>query len=337
MTYFRMLVNEYGGPEALIWSQAEKTSPEARQLCIKTEAAGVAFGDILWMSGTVPVGPKTPFTPGYDLVGTVEEIGAGVEGFEIGQRVAGLVRYGGYSEYLCEQAKKLVPVPESLEPTRVAASTLNYLTAYALMKRIANLDTGQSVLMHGASGGAGTAVLDLARHFGITAYGTASNAKHDLVSELGGIPIDYHSEDFVARINDLKPEGVDLVVDHIGGNHFARSFSVLAKGGVLVGTSSYGAILGDMSRLESMLGFMRLSIWNMLPNGKRAVLFDVAPYYHDHLDEYQVDLSLIFDLLQEGKIDPTISHQLPLKEAAQGMQLLLDKEARGKVVLTANK
>lgn len=183
------------------------------------------------MSGVVPGGPRPQFSPDYDFVGLVDKLGAGVESLVVGQRVAALVKTGGYTEYSCWLQDELTPVGSDLDPTQLICLTLNYITAYTLITRVGKLSAGQRVLAHGAGGGMGTAMLDLCRMMDIQAFGTASQSKHGLVESLGGIPIDYKSEDFVEVLK--REGGVDLVVDHIGGSHLARSFKCLRPEGTL--------------------------------------------------------------------------------------------------------
>ncbi len=327
----RMIAERTGGPEVLVLSEENMPEPGPGEARVKVLAAGVAFGDLLWMSGVVPGGPKPPFSPGYDFVGVVDKIGAGVERLAIGQRVAALVQTGGYAEYSCWPSDALTPVDDDLDPAKVICLTLNYVTAYALINRIGNVSAGQCVLVHGASGGMGTAMLDVCQMMGIQAFGTASQAKHDLVKGLGGTPIDYRSEDFVDVVN--REGGVDMVVDHMGGSHLARSFKCLRPEGTLVATSSYAAAMGHSGMLESLVGLIRLQLWNLWPNRRSARLFDVTTYYKKKPGMYAQDLLLLSDHLAAGRLNPVLDKTYPLEEAQQALQYLRDGQAKGKVAL----
>ncbi len=285
----RIIAECRGGPEVLILAEEEIPEPGPDEVRVKVLAAGVAFGDLLWMSGVVPGSPKPPFSPGYDFVGVVDKLGIRVEGLAVGQRVAALVRTGGYAEYSCWPQDKLTPVSNDLDPTRLICLTLNYITAYALITRVGKLSAGQRVLVHGAGGGMGTAMLDLCRMMGIQAFGTASRGKLELVESLGGIPIDYKSEDFVEVVN--REGGVDMVIDHIGGSHLARSFKILRPEGTLVSTSSYAAALGRSGMLETVGGLICLQFWNIWPNRRSAMLFDVTTFYKQNPGMYTQDLA----------------------------------------------
>jgi NADPH:quinone reductase-like Zn-dependent oxidoreductase len=336
MAYQHIIATRKGGPEVLEIQTDELRDPGPGEALVKVQRAGVAFGDLLWMSGVVPGSPKPPFTPGYDVVGTVESLGPGAAGFTPGQTIIGLIKIGGYSEYAYVPLEKMIAVPEGLDPTEAAALTLNYLTALQLFQRVTPLKAGQCVLVHGASGAVGTALLQVGGLIGLEMYGTASPAKHEIVAGLGATPIDYRNEDFVERIARLTGDGVDLVVDHIGGDHLKRSFETLRAGGLLVSTSAYGSVRGNTSAFENMLGFILLPLWNLWPNGKRAMLFDVVPYNNKNPSYLGEDLTILLSYLAEGKLKPIIDRQLPLREARRAQELLLNGEANGKVILICN-
>lgn len=327
----RIIAERIGGPEVLCLLEEAIPEPGAGEVRVKVLAAGVAFGDLLWISGVVPGSPKPPFTPGYDFVGEVDKLGANVKSLSIGQRVAALVRTGGYAEYCCWPQAELTPVGNELDPTQLICLTLNYVTAYTLITRIGKLSSGQRVLIHGAGGGMGTAMLDLCRMMGIKVFGTASRGKHGLVESFGGIPIDYKTKDFVEEIK--REGGVDMVVDHIGGKHLTRSYRCLRSGGILVSTSSYAAALGHSRSLETLGGLIRLQLWNLWPNGRSAMLFDVTPFYKRNPGMYTQDLLVLKDYLMTGQLNPVLDAVFPLEEGKQALEYLRDGKAKGKVVL----
>src|SRR6266852_1644597 len=168
------------------------------------------------------------------MVGVVDQLGAGVTHLKLGQRVADLTVIGAYSEYLCLPASRLTPVPEGLDPAEAVSLVLSYVTAYQMLHRVAKVEPGQRILIHGAGGAVGEAMLQLGKLLDLEIYGTASKSKHELVKRLGATPIDYQREDFVERVRSLTGDGVDAAFDPIGGDNFKRSFSVLRRGGKLV-------------------------------------------------------------------------------------------------------
>lgn len=332
-SFVRGIAAERGGPEVLRFVEEPLRDAAGDEARVRVEASGVLLADVMWQQGAVPGGPKPPFTPGYDLVGRVDQVGPGVERVGVGDRVAAMVRYGGYTEYAFVSSETLVPVPEGLDPAEVVCLTVGYMTAYQIFTRVGNLNRGQRVLIHGAAGGTGSAMLDVARLLGLEAYGTASVGKHDLVRQLGGVPIDYRNEDFVARIMELTGDGVDLVVDPIGGENLGRSFRTLRKGGLLVSTAAISKMMGDTTTFRVLVGLLQLQAWNRWPNGKKATLFDVAPLTDKKLGPYQEDLAVLMNHLQAGRLHPIIARRLPLQQARQAQELLLGGSVQGKIVL----
>ena len=213
----RIIVTHYGGPDALQVVEEECPEPKRGEVRVRVLAAGVALPDIMAREGVHPETPLVPFTPGWDLVGVVDKIGGGISGIEPGQIVAALPIHGAYAEFVCLPQRELVPVPFGLDAAEAVRLVLNYITAYQMMHRSAQVRPGQRVLIHGAAGGVGSALLQLGRLAGLEMYGTCSSQRMSAVSDLGGIPIDYRHLDFVKEIQRLTSEGVDVVSDGIGG------------------------------------------------------------------------------------------------------------------------
>jgi NADPH:quinone reductase-like Zn-dependent oxidoreductase len=326
------MASRNGGPEVLELIESEIPEPAEDEVRVKVLAAGVALADIMWLSGKAPRSPKPPYIPGYDIVGIVDQLGSQVTSLTRGQGVAALLQYGGYTEYANLSVDKLVPVPEGLDKTEIVCLTLNYITAYQILTRVAKVTAGERVLVHGAAGGVGTAFLQLGAVMGLKMYGTASQPKHDLVKSLGGIPIDYKNEDFVERIHDLTGDGVDLVVDHIGGKHFRESLRTLRAGGHLVATSSLSALRGA-GRPEVVLGFINLSLWDLLPNQKHASFYDIIAINNKNPNWYSKDLQILMNFLEDGEIKPVIAKQMFLSEARKALELLWVSKVQGKIVL----
>src|SRR5207247_5005677 len=184
--------------------------------------------------GIHPETPRVPFTPGWDLVGVVDRLGDSVAGIRPGQAVAALPISGAYAEFVCLPQRELVPVPAGLDAGEAVSLILNYITAYQMMHRSAKVKPGQRVLIHGASGGVGTALLQLGRLAGVEMYGTCSAQAAEVLKELGAIPIDYRNSDFVQEIHRLTGDGVDAVFDGIGGDNLWRSREALREGGRVV-------------------------------------------------------------------------------------------------------
>lgn len=328
MNYKSVVVTHRGGPEALQIVENDLRLPAAGEVRVKVLAASVTLVDVEARYGRSPFPPKIPFTPGYAIVGVVDAVGAGSRGVKTGDRVAGLTVYGGYSEYVYLSQKKLIPVPETLPPAEVVPLILNYIVAYQTLHRSAKVKAGDRVLVIGASGGIGTAFLQLGQVAGLKMYGIASKSKHSLLSEYGATLIDYHTQDFCELIRQAEPDGLDAVFDGIGGDYLGRGFSLLKRGGIWVGYANPGSISG-MLRL-----FGRLIWLNLLPNGKKATLYGTGASYINRRP-FLEDWAKLFALLGEGKIKPVIAAQFPILEAARANYLLESGQVTGNIVLLA--
>jgi NADPH:quinone reductase-like Zn-dependent oxidoreductase len=333
----QVLLTKKGGPEVLEVVEREAPEPGPGEARVKVLATGVAFADVMMRRGLYPGVPNFPFTPGYDLVGEVEDLGPNVSGVAVGQRVAALTQIGAYAQYVSLPAGELVRVPAGIDAVEAASLPVNYVTAHQMLFRVAKVKPGERILVHGAAGGVGTAMLQLGRLQGLEMYGTASAGKHDLVSGLGATPIDYKAEDFVERVRALTGDGVDAVFDPIGGAHVARSFGTLRRGGRLVvyGLSSSLASGGSFVGLAATtLG--RIRLWNTLPNGKRATFYTINTFKKKHPEWFREDLALLLGLLAEGRIQPIVAERLPLEEVVRAHELMESAGARGKLVLLPN-
>jgi len=273
MKYKSVLVTKRGGPEYLQVVENELRSPRANEVRIRVIATGVGRTDINYRYGLSPFSPKVPFVPGYEIMGTVDAIGEGVTKVRAGDCVAALTGQGGYSEMIYLGQEHLVPVPPSLDPAEVVAVVLNYVSAYQMLHRVAKVKAGDKMLVNGASGGVGTALLDLGRLAGLKMYGTASPGKHEILTKLGATPIDYHTRDFVAEIQEAEPEGLDFVFDGIGGAQVDRALSILKDGGKLV---AYAAPIGFFSVLGDLGKLLRV---NLLSRGKSATFYGITALY----------------------------------------------------------
>jgi len=326
-----VVITAIGGTEVLQWIESDAPSPGLGQIRVKNIAAGVGYADLLMRRGLYPGTPALPFAPGYDIVGEVDALGEGVKNFALGQRVAALTMIGGYSRYTVVPANHLVPVPPNLDPAEAVSLVLNYVTAYQMMHRVAKAQKGQCILIHSAAGGVGTAALQLGKIGGLEMYGTASKAKHGLVTSLGATPIDYRTEKFRERIRELAPEGVDMVFDPIGGRNWWASYGCLHEGGTLVCYGASSAV--SKGKSEAGFGFALFAMMKILPDGKRAEWYNIKTLRDAHSEQFREDLSKLFDLLATRQIQPVIAERFPLREAARANQLLESSQVQGKLVL----
>jgi NADPH2:quinone reductase len=260
--------------------------------------------------------------------------------------VAALPINGAYAQFVCLPQRELVPVPSGLDAAEAVCLVLNYVTAYQMLHRSAHVRSDQRVLIHGAAGGVGSALLQLGRLAGLEMYGTCSSRGASVVSDLGGIPIDYQHLDFVKEIHRLTGEGVDVVFDSIGGTHIWRSRKALRPGGRVV---AYG-LTGSLHRGRLASGrpggrhrFREIAIFGVyiaggwiFPGRKRVVPYSIQWLKRLRPALFRQDLIALFALLQQKKIKPLIAQRLPLTEATHAHELLGKGGVTGKIILVPN-
>jgi NADPH:quinone reductase len=344
LKYNRVVVRRTGGPEVLEIVEEDLPEPGAGQARVKILAADVSFSDVNVRRGRYPGAPKPPFTPGYAMVGMVDQLGpataAGREpsALAVGQVVAALTFYGSYSQYICLPVEQLVPVPAGADPAKAVCLVLNYVAAYQMLQRVARVAQGQRILVHGAAGGVGTAFLELGRLASLQMYGTASKPKHPLVTRLGATPIDYRTEDFVARVTTLtRGQGVDAAFDPIGAAHLRQSAAAVRRRGTVVGYGYYAAAnRGSNVVLDVVSQYLWLALAALPPSRKHVAFYDIRPLAKRHPDWYRQDLMALLDLLAAHKLDPVITERLPLDEVVRAHREVEQAAVEGKVVLIPN-
>ena len=326
MTYQSFMVRQHGGLEMLELVEKELRLPAEGEAQVRVLATPVCQDDVAVRVGNRPFLPRMPFYPGYAFLGIVEAVGEEVAGIAVGDRVAGLTGYGSHAEVVYWPADRLVHVPETLDPAEAVTLILNYLVAYQILQRVTKAKPGDKALIIGASGGVGTAFLQLGKLAGLKMYGLASPSKHAALDEYGAIPIDYHTQDFVQVIQQAEPEGLDYVFNGMGEEYFERSLAVLRRGGVLV---HYG---GPQSFAKFLLLIAKLITYNLLPNGKKIVGYGT---HRLGMELFEPDWTALFELLEQGQIEPIVAARFPLLEAREANQLLESGKVTGNVVLLA--
>ena len=297
--------HDYGGPEVLVLDRVERPTPKDGEVLVKVHAAGVNPLDWKIRAGYLkqfmPI--QLPFIPGNDVAGTVEALGSGVTGFAPGQAVYGNVMGGGYAEYVAVPADKLVSKPERLSFEEAAAVPVGALTARYALVDLADVQAGQTVLIHGGAGGVGLFAVQMARAMGAHVIATASAGNLDFVRSLGAeTVIDYHATQFETVARD-----VDMVLDTIGGEVEARSWQVLKKGGILV------SIVGQPSEEQAATHGVRAAAVRTAFTGEQ--------------------LRAINALIEDGKVKPEVGPMFPLAEAAKAQTLSQEGHGRGRIVL----
>lgn len=343
MRHQRVVVARYGGPQELQLIEEDAPEPKAGEVRVKILAAGVAMPDVMAREGIHPETPRVPYTPGWDFVGRVDALGDGVEGLGVGQLVGAMPISGSYAEYICVKSQELVSIPDDLDAAEAVGLFLNYITAYQMLHHCAHAHPGQSILIHGASGGVGTALLQLGGLRGLTLYGTCSSRGAQTVIDLGGTPIDYRRKDLHQEVLRLSSGGVDAVFDPFGGRHMWESRTALRDGGRVV---AYGTTTtlreeglgsprrGHRNPLHGVPIFALYTLGGLLLPGRRRVV----PYSIQWLKRlrpalFRRDLSALLELLRRQRLKPIVAARLPLSQARQAHELLSKGGVIGKIVL----
>jgi NADPH:quinone reductase len=322
------MLTKKGGPEALQVVEQPLIQPGPGQLRIRVQAAGMGATDLAMLNGNYPFAPKIPFVLGYEVAGVVDAIGASVVGFDVGQRVAALTVYGAFAEFLTREAEHFLPVPDNVSSRDAAAVILNYGTAWQMIHRVAKVQSGQTALVTGASGGVGTAALQLLKLAGVKTYGAASLKKHSVVRSLGATPIDYKQGPIDQLVRVFEPEGVDYAFDAAGGANIGKCMRALRPGGIVVGFGFMGApgILPKITMFANLFIGARL-------RGRRGDFYGISALYKKNPRPLREDLPKILALLAEKKIDPLVTQTFPLLSARQALELLAAGSVKGKIVL----
>ncbi|WP_425290952.1 medium chain dehydrogenase/reductase family protein [Spirosoma linguale] len=263
-------------PSGFVIHNNELSQPAAGQVIVRVEASGISFAEQAMRRDRYPGQPAFPFVPGYDLVGTVVAIGPDVDASWMGKRVAALTKTGGWASYSLRSASELLLVPDEIDPAEAEALVVNGLTAWQMLHRKAQIRAGQTIVVHGANGGVGTTLVQLALHAGVRVIGLASRRHHATLKEQGVEPVDYNDSNWAQQIRELAPDGVDAVFDNVGGAGITQSFRLLKQGGTLVSYAIASAMLSQRSMLLNFIDLIaHLTWWNLLPNGRRALFYDV--------------------------------------------------------------
>ncbi len=260
--------------------------------------------------------------------------------------MAALPISGAYAEFICLRQRELVPAPSGLDAAEAVSLVLNYVTAYQMLHRSARVRPGQRVLIHGAAGGVGSALLQLGRLAGLEMYGTCSARGASAVADLGGIPIDYQHQDFVTEIHRLTDRGVDVIFDGLGGTHIWRSRKALRPGGKVVAYGLTASLRGGRlasGRSGRRQRFRGIAIFGVyiaggwfFPGRKRVVPYSIQWLKRLRPAWFRQDLLALLDLLRQQKIKPLIAQRLPLAEARHAHELLGQGGVTGKIVLVSN-
>lgn len=332
-------IPRYGPPSVLEVRQSPDPTPGPGQVRIAVAAAGLNFAEVTARQGLYPDAPKPPCVVGYEVAGTIDAVGQGVEDLAEGDRVLALTPFGGHASSVVVQAHYAFPMPASMSFAQGAALPVNYLTAHHMLFRVGNLQPNERILLHMAAGGVGTAVLQLVSTVeGVTVYGTASAGKHDYLRALGcQHPIDYRTADYAAEVRRLTDgEGVDLVLDALGGGDWRTGYRLLRPAGRMIAFGFANTISGPKRSLLRLVGqVVRVPLFSPLGamDANRGMHGVNMGHLWDQVHLLRPQMQRVVELFEAGVVAPQVHAEVPFSEAARAHAMLEDRLNQGKVVL----
>ena len=334
---YRVVITKPGSPSVLDIQNIEIPVPNANEVCIQVHFAGINFADTLMRMGFYQPRPPFPFTPGYEVSGVIHALGSDVEGFQVGQRVVGMMKTGGQATHVVTEDSRVIPIPDEMSLEAAASMPVTYITAHHMLHHLGNLKPTDSVLIHGGGGGVGTAALQLCKWAGVEkVWSTASSAKAEIIQSYGATAIDRHNEDFVDLIKKAtNGKGVDHILDPIGGDHLKRSLSVLAHGGKLYtyGMSS-AAPSSKRSLLKAFSAFRkrpRFDPMKMMSRNQGVFGVHMGTWPDEVVMTEQMER--IVNGIKQGVLDPIIDSVFDARDVAKAHQHIHDGKNIGKVLL----
>jgi NADPH:quinone reductase-like Zn-dependent oxidoreductase len=327
-----VVITKHGGPEVLKVQEQPDPSPGPADVRIGVAAAGVNFADVMARVGLYPDAPKPPCVVGYEVAGTILELGDSVEGFSHGQRVMAGTKFGGYASQVVVPATDVSPLPDGLTFEQGAAIPVNYGTAWMGLVGFGSLQPGERVLIHSAGGGVGIAATQIAKRHGAEVYGTASPAKHARIKELGvDHPLDYTTSGWERGLPTF-----DLIMDAIGGKSFRRSYELLGPGGRLVAFGASAVVSGQrrnpVTALRTVLRMPRFNLLKQMSASKAVIGLNMLTLSQDERRRRQVTAALR-GLLQDGTIKPLVAGDFSFEDAGAAHTMIIERRNVGKVVL----
>ena len=323
MKYSKVVVSAFGEPEVLKVVDDELRQPDPGEVLVRVHSAGVARSDCNRRSSDW-FGHELPFSLGFDFAGRVEALGDGVTSFEVGQTVAGInENLNSYAEYVYISPDWMVPIPKGVDLAQAACLGLNYLVALQCLQRLARVRAGERILVLGASGGVGTALIELGKLLGLEVYGTATTTKIETIQKLGAIPIDYKKDDFEQLAKGVE---FDAIYDGVFDRYFEPAYNHLHTNGKYI-VFGFAAQPQEYDRL-----FEKVETWGMHNDHENRKLI----HHNILLEPYRNELSPLVNYLASGQINPLVYERVPLHEAPRAHRLLESGVVTGKVVLTCN-
>jgi NADPH:quinone reductase-like Zn-dependent oxidoreductase len=328
-----VVITKHGGPDVLEVQERPDPVLQPGEVRIDVAASGVNFADVMARMGLYPDAPKPPCVVGYEVAGTVLELGEEVQGLTHGQRVVAGTKFGGYASQVAVPSGDVVPLPDQLTFEQGAAIPVNYATAWAGLIGYGALQPGERVLIHSAGGGVGIAATQIARRSGAEIYGTASPGKHARCRELGvDHPVDYTKEGWERGL-----PGFDVILDAIAGRSFRRSYSLLRPGGRLVAFGASALVSGERRNMLNALGTLarmpRFNLLKQMSESKAVIGLNMLTLWKDR-DTLEPWIAPLREMLADGTVDPVVAGAFSFEDAGAAHSMISERRNVGKVVLT---
>lgn len=333
-----VVIPAYGDFDVFVVEEREEPQPKQGEVLIRAKSSGVNFADIMARMGVYPDAPKPPMVIGYEVAGDVEKVGEGVKNFKEGDKVFTLTMFGGYAEKVAAPAEMVRHIPPGFDYETASAVPVNYLTAYHSLIYMGNLKTFETVLIHSAGGGVGTAGVQIARWVGAKIIATASAAKREYLKELGvDYFINYLEEDFSAKVLELTHgKGVDVILDSLGAEQLMRNYRCLAPAGRLITFGMFSIVKGDRKDIsKAMREVLKEGKFHPLRlfNDNKAIIGVNLNHLATRKDIISYEMDKIIELMKEGYVRPHVDKIFPLEQAGKAHRYIQERKNKGKVVL----
>lgn len=333
-------IPKHGKPDVLEVREGRDPNPGPGQVRIRVHASGINFADIMARQGLYQDAPPPPMVVGYEVAGTIDGVGPGVEEDKVGRRVLAMTRFGGYADLVCVDAAQASEIPDAMSFEEGAALPVTYLTAYHMLFNVLRVRPGDHLLIHQAAGGVGTAACQLGRSVGgVTIYGTASGSKHEYVRSNGcDHPIDYHSVDYVSEVRKLSGgRGVHAVLDALGGEDWRKGYSLLRPGGMLIPFGWANMTKHGKRRIAHVLGQLAHIPWwtpmKLMQENKGVSGVNMGHLWAER-EMMTNALDSLLELYRKGAIKPHVDRSFPFDHADEAHAYIEAGRNMGKVLLT---
>ncbi|HEY4917308.1 MAG TPA: medium chain dehydrogenase/reductase family protein [Solirubrobacteraceae bacterium] len=328
-----VVITKHGGPGVLQVQEQPDPRPGPGQVRIDVAASGINFADVMARMGLYPDAPDTPCVVGYEVAGTVVEVGEGVESLTPGQRVFASTQFGGYASQVVPMASDVVALPDELSFEQGAAIPVNYGTAWAGLIGYGNLQPGERVLIHSAGGGVGIAATQIANRAGAEVYGTASPGKHARCVELGL----EHAIDYTKPGWERGLPKFDVIMDAVGGASFRRSYNLLRPGGRLVAFGASSVVSGErknvVTALRAVARMPRFNLIKQMSESKAVIGLNMLSLWKDR-GTLEPWIAPLREMLDDGTIKPVVAEAFSFEDAGAAQNMITERRNVGKVVLT---